>query len=49
MVVVGIIITIYTNQIEVPYTLLSGLLLNEELSTLPLSTPCLEVSQMLSR
>ena len=45
----GTTITIYINQLKVPYTLLSGLLLSKELSNLLLSTPCLEVSQMLSR
>jgi len=42
-VVMGITITIYTNQLEVPYTLLSGLLLSKELSNLLLSTFYLEV------
>jgi len=41
--------TIYTKQPEVPRTLLSGLLLSEELSNLPLSTSCSEALQMLSR
>jgi len=45
----GIIITIYTNQLKVLYTLLSGLLLSKELSNLLLSTSCLEVLQILSR
>ena len=44
MVVMDTIMTIYINQPEVPYTLLSGLLLSEELSNLLLSIPCLEVS-----
>ena len=47
--VVGITITIYTNRPEVPYTLLNGLLLSEELSSLLLSTFYLKVSQVLNR
>jgi len=45
----GIIMTIYTNWLKVPYTLLSGLLLSEELSNLLLSIPYLEVLQILSK
>ena len=45
----GITITIYTNQPEVLYTLLSSLLLSEELSNLLLSTSYLEVLRMLSK
>ena len=47
--VVVITITIYTSQPEVPYTLLNGPLLSEELSNLLLSTSCLEVLRTLSR
>jgi len=47
-VVVDTTIAIYTDRPEVPRTLLSGLLLSEELSNLLLSIPCSEVSQMLS-
>ena len=47
--VVGTTMTIYTNQPEVPRTLLSGLLLSEELSNLLLSTFCSEVPRVLSR
>ena len=39
---------IYTNRLKVPYTLLSSLLLSEELSNLLLSISCLEVLQMFS-
>jgi len=49
MVIVGITITIYTNQLEVPYTLLSSLLLNKGLSNLLLSTFYLEVLRMLNK
>jgi len=48
-VVMGIIITIYTNRPEVPCTLLSGLLLSERLSNLLLSTFYLEVLQILNK
>ena len=47
--VIDITITIYTNQLKVPYTLLSGLLLSEELSNLLLSTSYLRVLLMFSR